>query len=154
MRLSPAICLNFVKGIPAAVRCRISYAFRVFAAIYGYRVVQESFGEAQIRFRYGATSSPTECSSPFCIPALYQMVPAREPQQKLLKHRYANEDLYLFHGLDETTGNPDWLGEIFEWLSSSHEVQLKNRDSVGRIPYSEMIFSLSNEFLLASRMQP
>jgi len=63
---------------------------------------------------------------------------------KLTKHSYADETICLFHGIDEATGNPDWLGEIFEWLSSSHEMSLQGRDAVGRIPYSEMIFTREN----------
>jgi hypothetical protein len=49
--------------------------------------------------------------------------------------------MYLSHGVDETTGNPDWLGEIFEWISSSYEMCITKRDSVGRIPFCEMIFN-------------
>jgi O-antigen ligase len=48
------------------------------------------------------------------------------------------------YGTDESTGNPDWLGEIFEWLSCGHEMGIVRRDGVGRIPYSEMIFGRQN----------
>jgi hypothetical protein len=47
----------------------------------------------------------------------------------------------LFHGVDEVAENPDWLGEIFEWISSSLEANISARDSVGRIPYAGTIFS-------------
>src|SRR5262249_21810807 len=35
---------------------------------------------------------------------------------------------------------PDWLGEIFLWLSSSLEASITDRDDVGRIPYHATVF--------------
>src|SRR5208282_3353617 len=58
----------------------------------------------------------------------------------LAKHRYADEDVYLAFGTDAASGRPDWLGEIFLWLSCSQEISIAERDSVGRIPYSGTVF--------------
>src|SRR5262249_19358665 len=74
------------------------------------------------------------------IPARYKSRSEKEPLPTLSKMRYADEDFYLFHGLDPATGQPDWLGEIFEWLSCGHEKYVSQRDSVGRLPDSELIF--------------
>jgi len=59
---------------------------------------------------------------------------------RLERLRYAGEELLLVHGVDQA-GRPDWLGEIFEWLSSSLELGISGRDSAGRIPYSETVFA-------------
>jgi hypothetical protein len=65
----------------------------------------------------------------------------QDGSRKLAKYRYAGEDFHLAFGVDAVSGRPDWLAEIFLWLSSSYELDIVPRDSVGRIPYSEMIFS-------------
>ena len=135
------ICLKFTEEVPSAVRSRISYAFRVFAAIYNYRVAEADTEQGAICFEYGVKPSLQYDSRCLWVPARYRGRSAHTPVEKLVKRRYANEDLFLFHGVDGTTGNPDWLGEIFEWLSSSDELCIAPRDSVGRIPYREMIFS-------------
>jgi len=57
-----------------------------------------------------------------------------------VKHRFAGEEFPLFYGLDEATKRPDWLAEIFEWLSSSGERISAQRDAIGRIRLSETPF--------------
>ncbi|HEY0704000.1 MAG TPA: hypothetical protein VGD60_14625 [Candidatus Acidoferrales bacterium] len=57
------------------------------------------------------------------------------------KLAYGGEDFFLFHGVENGTGNPDWLGEIFDWLSGSHEMAGGEPDSVGRVRYAETVFS-------------
>ena len=74
------------------------------------------------------------------VPARYRIRKPGEASSRAVQRQYAGEDLYLFYGVDEFTGNPDWLGEIFEWLSSSHEMQATARDAIGRIPFFETVF--------------
>lgn len=135
------ISLRFSPDISSVVRSRISYAFRVFAAIYDHRVVEVNSGADSICFVYGEPPAADRGSRSFFIPARYRLRAPEATQQKLLKHRYANEDHYLVYGKDEATGNPDWLGEIFEWISSSFELNVVPRDSAERIAFSDMIFS-------------
>jgi hypothetical protein len=121
------------------------YAFRVFAAVYNHRVVENSeptvsdfiYGPGPVR-RAGGEGSRT-----VWIPARYSPQLDNKTLSNSSKVRYADEDIFLFYGLDPVTKRPDWLGEIFEWLSSSHEKGISQRDSVGRIPDSEMIFNRS-----------
>jgi len=47
----------------------------------------------------------------------------------------------LSFGVDARSGRPDWLGELFLWLSGGYETNIHARDGVGRIPYSETVFS-------------
>lgn len=132
------ISLKVGNEISDAIKCRIMYAFRVFAAIYGHCVAEPCSSQAGITCCYGV--KPLPMGSPIDIPTRYRIRAPHEPPPLLVKHRYAGQDLYLFYGVDERTGNPDWLGEIFEWLSSSHEINVAARDAIGRIPYSHSVF--------------
>jgi hypothetical protein len=143
MAASENICLAFGRHVPTEIRPRILYAFRVFAAIYGYNVTDSDARNsgAYRLIRYGE-ASPTEPSDR-CLDVPSRYLPRREAtkSERPIRHRYAEEEIPLFHGLDLATGKPDWLGEIFEWLSASQEREIIERDSVGRIPYSQTIFS-------------
>lgn len=133
------IRLRFADNIAATVRLRIDYAFRVFAAIYGYRVVAAE-DSAAFCCVYGADASSPNQGREFQIPAGYEMRASPQRTGPLQEHRYAGEQLFLAFGIDESLGRPDWLGEIFRWLSAEQERRINERDSVGRIPYSETIF--------------
>ena len=135
------ISLKFAESIEASTKARIGYAFRVFAAIYGYQVVEES-QESSVRCIYGEGASWESPSHPIHLPSRYASSrPALSRPLLPTRYRYANEDFCLFHGIDELTGNPDWLAEIFEWISSSHEAGILERDSEGRIPYAGTVFA-------------
>ncbi len=135
------ICLKYAGEVPSIVQSRVSYAFRVFAAIYNYRVVDTATDGQAICLEYGQKPSPENAATRFHIPARYRPRSWESETRQLGKFRYANEDMHISHGVDETTGKPDWLGEIFEWISSSYEKCIKKRDSIGRIPFCEMVFS-------------
>jgi hypothetical protein len=134
--------LQFSDEVPRVVRARISYALRIFAAIYGYSVADEATCGARgaVCCFYGKQRPKDIPPETLFVPARYEIGRSKHGTQKLSKHRYAREDLYLAYGIDEASGNPDWLGEMFEWLSCSHEMGIVRRDIVGRVPYSEMIF--------------
>lgn len=130
--------MDFENGTPSQIKSRITYAFQVFAAIYGHEVVQAA--SAEIRCLY-ARARPTNPSPHLChIPALYQE--ERKPGEWFFhKVRYAEQDFFLNNGVDGETARPDWLGEIFLWLSGGYESTIIARDSIGRIPYSETVFA-------------
>lgn len=145
LALSPSesfpICLAFDPGVGAAIRARMSYAFRVFAAIYNHAVVEENAGDCAIRCFYSAERPKDLSPSTIWVPARYQPGVESELPPVVTKHRRFNEDFCLIFGLDEPTDAPDWLAEVFMWISSRLELSIKPRDSVGRIPYSEMIIA-------------
>jgi len=134
------ISLQFGQEVREPIRSRIKYAFRVFGAIYNHAVVDDGGGTRVIRCYYGETPPAAADPGLFHIPALYRES-SLNGKRAGVKHRYAGEDIYLPCGLDASSGRPDWLGEVFLWLSCSYEKGIASRDSVGRIPYSEMIFS-------------
>ena len=135
------VYLKFSEEIPSIIRSRISYAFRVFAAIYNYCVKEAATDGEAICIEYGEKTAQQTGATCFHVPARYRPRSRETRAGQLVKHRYANEDLYLSHGFDAATGSPDWLGEIFDWISSSHELEIPVRDSAGRIPYRETVFS-------------
>jgi len=140
MTTASPIRLHFDLPVTEVTRARITYAFRVFAAIYNYRVVDDGANQETRIVLYGGPASTSDGPNSLRVPARYAPRPQNGPTISPSKVRFAGEDFYLFHGLDPATGRPDWLGEIFEWLSSSHERDITVRDSVGRIPDSELIF--------------
>jgi len=75
------------------------------------------------------------------FPARYRIRGKDEPVPLLTAHIHANKTFYLVYGVDDETRNPDWLAEIFEWLSCGHEVGRTARDSIGRFPFSDSVFS-------------
>ena len=144
MTASPLICLSFGPEITARVRPRITYAFRVFAATYGYKVVQTRESEQVIRCWYGKGFPETQAGRTVQIPNLYIEDGDRGRYKPLIPLAYAGEQLYLHYGVDAASGRPDWLGELFRWISCSHEWGAAARDSVGRIPYGETVFGRQN----------
>jgi hypothetical protein len=134
-----SVSLTFASDIAEVVRHRVRYSMQVFAAIFDYCVEEEPGSAATRCFYGGATAAP---ESYFHIPARYSAASRRG--QDLMKWQYGGEDFYLFYGLDPADGRPDWLGEIFEWLSCSYERSAAGRDSLGRIPYSSSIFGERN----------
>jgi hypothetical protein len=132
------IFLEFGDEVVFPIQSRVDYAFRTFAAIYDYQVAR-SADDAELCCVYGGGNNFSRRIVQ--IPARYRARTQSEGIPILQHIKYANEDLCLVHGRDELTGHPDWLGEIFEWLSSSLEFPILGRDSVGRIPYEGSVFS-------------
>ena len=135
------IFLKFSDDIAPPVQARISYAFRVFAAIYGHSVSTMGTEKEAICFFYGRRPPMAANSGCFYVPARYDPSSTSTLPEKLTRHRYAGEEFLLFYDIDNTTQRPDWLGELFVWLSSSHEIGITKRDSIGRIAYGDMVFS-------------
>jgi hypothetical protein len=133
------ILLRFDTRVPPVIRARMTYAFRIFAAIYSHSVVERAVDSEAIQLIYASERPDSLRSGTLWIPARYRTTSV-SPRESLRKHIHGNEDFYLFFGVDDSTGVPDWLGEIFAWISSSLESSLVSRDSVGRVPYSETIF--------------
>jgi hypothetical protein len=130
--------LEFSDDVSPRVRARMSYAFRVFAAIYGHPVEAERRPDAFLCV-YGGRD---DADSAQCIhiPARYVLRAPEQPLPPPASCLYGGERLHLFHGREESSGHPDWLAEIFEWLSSADEMSVAGRDSLGRIASEPTIF--------------
>jgi len=132
--------LQFGDEVCAAVRPRILYALRVFAAIYGYRVA-ETQESTDVGIFYSEKPASSATSKGVWVPARYHAELPKPSALELTRRQYAHESFYFFFGVDCETKNPDWLGEIFEWLSCSHERRITQRDELGRVPYSYSVFA-------------
>ena len=134
------ISLQFSSQVREPIRSRIEYAFRVFGAIYDHPVLAGDPGGDAIRCFYGETAPSPDDLHSFHIPSLYRVNLFENGSKASAKRRYADEDIYLTCDTDAASGRPDWLGEIFVWLSGSQELGVAERDNIGRIPYSQTIF--------------
>lgn len=132
------ISLKFAEEVDGITRARMTYAFRVFAAVHSYEVISEP-NTNQFSCVYGGPGDAACANHSLSISARYRRRDFQEPPTKPAFHEYAGEKIPLFYGLDGQ-GEPDWLGEIFEWISGSLEMSCEERDRVGRIPFSETVF--------------
>lgn len=139
-RAPVSLHLNFGEEVSATVRPRVLYALRVFAAIYGYRVAGAD-ESTDVRIFYSQDPPAIAHSHGIWVPARYHPNLPQPRDLEMTTRRYADENFSFFFGVDRETRNPDWLGEIFEWLSSSHERRITQRDSIGRIPYVHTVFA-------------
>ncbi len=136
----PRLSLVFGEAIDATVRRRVSYAYRVFCAVYGFRPVEGGDGP---RLCYGlAASGARDIALSARYVARAPNIPAPGPQSDrlppaLLPRPDAPGVLPCFHG--RSGAGPDWLGEIFEWISGADDLAVTARDSVGRVPYENSL---------------
>jgi hypothetical protein len=139
-RHSGLLRLEFGAEVTEGIRPRILYALRVFAAVYGYRVSERDETCVSTIF-YGDQRGASGETPHVWVPALYFADLVQSRKFQFTKRRYAGENFFLFFGVDRQSGNPDWLGEIFAWLSGDYERSVIERDAVGRIPFSHTVFA-------------
>jgi hypothetical protein len=131
------ISLEFLAEHGSVQRARLQYAFSLFCAIYGHQNIStDDASSAEIRITY-STAPPKHGSTPFLrLSNLYQPRSIREPAPPPVKFISDDESTFLFYS--PAPGNePDWLGEIFEWVSCADEYSIQRRDSVGRIDFRD-----------------
>jgi hypothetical protein len=139
------LCLAIGPSVSEVARKRITHAFDAFCGVYGYDPLVTSCKADTtdlVRVCYGL--SPTR-SSDVSLPNVYVPRPAnvlaRSPQWVAL----APAPIYAKLGIKSAPcfftqdGRPDWLGEIFEWLSCADEHAVVERDEAGRIPYASSV---------------
>jgi len=128
------ILLQFVAHQSSLQRARLEYAFRLFCAIYGHEPVIDDMREqsADVMLTYEPDAGTRNCiriTNVDLIRALHQ------PAPKPIPYSQGDEMTVLFHA--PVAGcEPDWLAEIFEWVSCADEYSCAEHDSVGRVPFS------------------
>src|SRR5438128_5023848 len=133
------IFLTFSPEQTPAHRSRISYAFRLFCAIYGHQPVLDAAQAqtADVWIRYAPGSAQGQQARPSLeLRSLYQPRSLQEPAPPPKKFERDGESTVLFYA-PLPGQEPDWLGEIFEWVSSADEYSVRARDSVGRVAFGE-----------------
>ncbi len=128
------IALHFAPQQPPIHRARLQYAFRLFCAIYGHEPLLDSVpaitAHLTISYEPLTNSAATlQLTSAYVARPTHLAAPSPTPYSR------DDEDTALLCSRFPRN-EPDWLGEIFEWVSSADEYSVKARDSVGRVPFS------------------
>jgi hypothetical protein len=120
------------------VGARLSYAFRLFCAIYGHipSVGTEPAQPCDLTIRYlkaSARNSTTDAHTVWLCRGYLGRDP-RQPAPAPLKFQRQSLSTIL-HYAPQGGESPDWLGEIFEWVSCADEYSVSARDRIGRPLY-------------------
>lgn len=121
---SPTACL--VLSVPdPLIEARLRYAFGAYAALHGIRLLDGPV--VDVRIGYGPTA-PDGPDVDLTLAAGYRPRPATAPAPAPTWV----DGMPCFHLTPG--GEPDVLGEIFEWLAAPHEAACTELDDVGRVP--------------------
>lgn len=128
------VYLEMPKCATDALRARLGYAFRLFCAIYGHRPLFEPTGTADwdVAIRYRDASQNASISDARTIWLCRGLMErdVRRPAPPPVK--YARNGLVTtLHYAPQNSKAPDWIGEIFEWVSCADEYSVTQRDRTG-----------------------
>lgn len=118
------IHLQIPEDASPALSSRLTYAFRLFCAIYGHSPILDSsriaYADVTIGYRH-SSRSPDKGVEPAVW--LCRGLEERDPRQPAPPPvKYARHGVItLLHHEPERNCCPDWLGEIFEWVSCADE---------------------------------
>jgi hypothetical protein len=134
------IHLEFLPEQNSVQRARLGYAFSLFCAVCGHQNVSgKDAHSADIRISYSHG-----CGKPESIPSLrlgnvyksrLPSEPAPGPKRFV---RDSLETVLFYDPLPDA--EPDWLAEVFEWVSCADEYSVTKRDAVGRVDFSDSYF--------------
>jgi hypothetical protein len=126
------IQIEFMPAQNDLTRRRLNYACALFCAVYGHEFLAPGrTGASDIVLSYRPVELMTRAA--VRLANLYQARPCREPAPKPVFYQVGDQKTWLVHHA-VAPQEPDWLGEIFEWVSCAHEYSVAERDVVGRIP--------------------
>jgi len=130
------IYLDFARDQTEVHRRRLHYSFSLFCAIYGHQPVNVSndHGLADVWLTYSHDESMARKGRTVKLGNLYQPRPVHEPAPAPTSFEAFAEKTILFYrplpGME-----PDWLGEIFEWVSCADEYSIRNAASAGAVSF-------------------
>jgi hypothetical protein len=133
--------LRFGESVESVIRRRISHAFKLFCAVYGYRFAR---GEDCPALCYGAEpTGPRDVALTAGYVARPLRAPAPAPREirldgEVFPEAASGVRFPCFHAARPGT-SPDWLGEIFEWVSGAHEYSVQEHDGVGRVSFASTL---------------
>jgi len=127
------ILLQFVPEQDRVARIRLEYAFRLFCAIYDHQplVEDQRDGSSDIALTYGPSCGVPEHIR---LTKASPRRPSHETAPNPIPYQSEEQTTVLFYP-PESGREPDWLAEIFEWVSCADEYACRERDSVGRVPF-------------------
>jgi len=114
-------------------RARLGYAFRLFCAIYGHQPLLEhkDARSADISISYLPACRKSVGERCVRISNLYLPRAPHRPAPPPIQYVHG-DDMTILHYEPVDSCSPDWLAEIFEWVSCADEYSVTERDSVGR----------------------
>ncbi len=132
------IFLDFVPEQKHVHRSRLHYAFSLFCAIYGHQPIlgSEQAESADVWIAYSPGGTQGTSKPILQLSNLYQPRSPFEPAPAPKKFEPEGERTVLFYS-PLSGQQPDWLGEILEWVSCADEYSVPRRDSVGRIAFAD-----------------
>lgn len=136
MKAGPAVALRIDERVERVVARRIEWAFGLYCVVAGLRCVEPT--RADVVVRYGRAADDGEVM----VPATYRArsAPTAAPAPTIADPPTRDGSLRplpCFHPIART--GPDFLGEIFEWVSADHERSITSSDPVGRVPFAESL---------------
>jgi hypothetical protein len=135
------LALEFSSTHSPEHRSRLRYALQVFCAIYGHVpvLVDDQHAAADVWLSYAGDNSRAPRNTVHLFNG-YRPRALALPSPQPCPVRIGDSVTALFYPPDHSS-EPDWLGEIFEWISVADEYSVSARDSVGRIPFEQSVFS-------------
>lgn len=127
------VLLQFAPEQSPRHRARLAYAFRLFCSIYGHEAVvgDTRDSSAEVSLTYDQKVPDHRC---VCLTQADVVRPLSQAAPNPTTFSKDGEQTFLFYRpLAER--EPDWLAEIFEWVSCADEYSCTERDSVGRVPF-------------------
>jgi hypothetical protein len=136
------IALEFTPAQSPEHQSRMRYAFQVFCAIYGHEPVLNRMNTdtANLRITYSKNPEMREGPKVLRLQNGYHPRSLTSPAPRPHSFSEDGKTTVLFYPA-ENSAEPDWLAEIFEWISCADEYSVRERDSVGRIPFEKGIFA-------------
>ena len=144
-----SIAIKFDESVSSVAQSRISYVFKTYCAVYGYNYTDDS-SIASRTIQYGAKQSiclGSGLPSGYIERNLYSKPnpPVFLPVEHEISRNLAQDDFkYPFFHKVADGFHPDWMAEIFEWLSSACEYSANYRDAVGRVQFESTLHGLFN----------
>jgi hypothetical protein len=132
------ICLDFAPDQSEVHRRRMNYSFSLFCAIYGHQPVNVNADHeiADVLLTYRHDRTQTRQLRMLQLGNLYRPRPVHEPAASPISFEVFGEKTVLFYRPLPGT-EPDWLGEIFEWVSCADEYSIQGATSAGAVSFSQ-----------------
>jgi hypothetical protein len=106
----------------------------LFCAIYGHEPVigDEGYQSSDVTLTYTESAQRGDA---ICLTNGYAVRPMYQPAPYPKDFAQNRGRTVLFYS-SSSGREPDWLAEIFEWVSCADEYSVRERDSVGRVPFA------------------
>ncbi len=129
--------LEFAPGHGPVQRRHLTYAFRLFCAVYGHEPVLDpaQAHTAAACLSYRVPDNPLGAPRTVYLSDLYRGRPLHIAAPPPTRFRTADGESTALIYAPDGGATPDWLAEIFEWVSCADEYSVRARDAIGRIPF-------------------